>query len=49
MSNMEMKIVLNKKYKKAKIKNSYLLNDENLNNYILPTFTKKIFKSISNY
>ena len=49
MSNMEMKIVLNKKYKKAKIQNSYLLNDENINNYILPTFTKKIFKSISNY
>ena len=49
ISNMKMKIVLNKKIKKANIKNSFFLNKENINSYILPSFTKKIFKSVSNY
>jgi A/G-specific adenine glycosylase len=47
MSNMKMKIALNKKSKKTKIKNSYLLDKENIKTYILPSFTKKIFKSVS--
>ena len=49
MSNMEMKIALNKKIKKTKIKNSFLLNKENINSFILPSFTKRIFKSVSKY
>ena len=49
MSNMEMKIALNKKIKKTKVKNSFLLDKENIDTYILPSFTKKIFKSISKY
>jgi len=49
MSNMEMKIALNKKIKKIKIKNSFLLDKENINTFILPSFTKKIFKSVSKY
>ena len=49
MSNMDMKIVLNKKNKKAKIKNSYLLDKNNIQTYILPSFTKKIFNSVSKY
>jgi len=44
---MKMKIALNKKSKKTKIKNSYLLDKENIKTYILPSFTKKIFKSVS--
>ena len=47
MSNMKMKIALNKKSKKTKVKNSYLLDKENIKTYILPSFTKKIFKSVS--
>ena len=49
MSNMNMKIALNKKSKKTKVKNTYLLDKENVENYILPSFTKKIFKSVSKY
>jgi len=49
MSNMDMKIVLNKKDKFIKIKNSYLLNKKDIKNQILPSFTKKIFNSVSDY
>ena len=49
MSNMDMKIILNKKNKIVKIKNSLFLDKKNIQNHILPSFTKKIFKSISNY
>jgi len=49
MSNMEMKIALNKKIKKTKIKNGFLLDKENINTFILPSFTKKIFQSVSKY
>ncbi len=49
MSNMDMKIVLNKKNKLIKIRNSYLLDKKNIKNQILPSFTKKIFNSVSNY
>ena len=49
MSNMDMKIVLNKKNKLIKIRNGCLLDKKNIKNQILPSFTKKIFNSISNY
>ena len=49
ISNMDMKIVLNKKDKFINIKNSYLLNKKNIKSQILPSFTKKIFNSVSNY
>ena len=49
MSNMDMKIVLNKKNKLIKIRNSYLLDKKNVKSQILPSFTKKIFNSVSNY
>ena len=49
MSNMDMKIILDKKDKMPKIKNSFLLDKKNIQNTILPSFTKKIFKSISKY
>ena len=49
MSNMDMKIILNKKNKKTKIENSYLLNKKNIKDEILPSFTKKIFNSVSKY
>ena len=49
MSNMDMKIILNKKNKMIKPKNSFLLDKKNIKDQILPTFTKKIFKTVSNY
>ena len=49
MSNMDMKIILNKKNKLIKISNGYLLNKKNIKSQILPSFTKKIFNSVSNY
>jgi len=49
MSNMDMKIILNKKRKLVKIKNSYLLGKKNVNNQILPSFTKKIFNFVTNF
>ena len=49
MSNMDMKIILNKKNKLIKIKNSYLVDKKNIKDLILPSFTKKIFNSVSNY
>jgi len=49
MSNMDMKIIINKKNKKADLKNSFLLDKDNIKKYILPSFTKKIFKSIVKY
>ena len=48
MSNMDMKIILNKKNKLINIKNRYLLDKKNIKNQILPSFTKKIFSSVSN-
>ena len=47
MSNMNMKIIINKNSKKNMIKNSLLLDESNINKYILPSFTKKIFNSLS--
>ena len=49
MSNMDMKIILDKKDKLPKIKNSFLLDKKNIQSTILPSFTKKIFKSVSKY
>ncbi len=50
MSNMDMKIIINNnKNKKKIIKDSIMLDKSNINRYALPTFTKKIFNSVSNY
>ena len=49
MSNMDMKILLNNKNKRVKIKNSFLLDKENIKSQILPSFTKKIFDTVSKY
>ena len=45
MSNMNMKIIINKNSKIKKTRDCLLLDDTNLNKYILPSFTKKIFNS----
>ena len=47
MSNMNMKIILNKYDIKKPMKDSLLLDRSNINKYILPSFTKKIFNSVS--
>ena len=47
MSNMNMKILINDNKKIKKTRNSVLLDKTNINNYILPSFTKKIFNSVS--
>ena len=49
MSNMDMKISINKKNKKAYLSNSFLIDKVDIKNHILPSFTKKIFKSIVSY
>ena len=49
MSNMDMKIVINEKNKKIYLKNGFLLDKNNIKNNILPSFTKKIFKSVIRY
>ena len=41
MSNMNMKIIINKNSKIKKTKDCLLLDESNLNKYILPSFTKK--------
>ena len=47
LSNMDMKIILNKVNKLPNIKNKILLNRTQTKSIILPSFTKKIFSSIS--
>ena len=47
LSNMDMKIILNKIDRLPNIKNKILLNRTNTKSIILPSFTKKIFSSIS--
>ena len=47
MSNMEMKIIINEKNKNFKSNKSVLMNKNNINKYILPSFTKRIFRSVS--
>ena len=46
ISNMDMKIILNKIDKLPNITNKILLEKHNINQIILPSFTKKIFSSI---
>ena len=47
MSNMDMKIILNKNTINKKIKGDFMLDRNNINKIILPSFTKKIFKTLS--
>ena len=47
MSNMNMKIIINRKNKIKRKKDSLFLDKTNINKYILPSFTKKIFNSVS--
>ena len=47
ISNMDMKIILNKIDKMPNIKNKILINCSNTKSIILPSFTKKIFSSVS--
>ena len=49
MSNMDMKISINKKNKKKYLSNSFFIDEVNIKNHILPSFTKKIFKSVVKY
>ena len=49
MSNMDMKIMINEKNKIKYLNNSFLLNKDDIKKYVLPSFTKKIFKSIVRY
>ena len=49
MSNMDMKIIINKNNKLKATKDSLLLDKSNINKYILPSFTKKIFNSLSHF
>ncbi len=46
ISNMNMKIIINKNNKLKKTKDSLLIDKTNINKYILPSFTKKIFNSV---
>ena len=47
LSNMDMKIILNKIDKLPNIKNKILLKRANTRSIILPSFTKKIFRFVS--
>ena len=49
ISNIDMKIILNKNNKIPKIKGSFLLDKNKIKNNILPSFTRKIFKTVSEY
>ena len=49
MSNMDMKITINKKNKKVYLSNSFFIDKDNIKKYILPSFTKKIFESVVKY
>ncbi len=43
MSNMDMKILINKKFIKKSIQGTFLDSNKS-NNHILPSFTKKLFR-----
>jgi len=47
LSNMDMKIILNKVDRLPNIKDKILLNRDHTKSIILPSFTKKIFSSVS--
>ena len=46
MSNMNMKIIINKNNRIRPTRDCLLLDKSNINKYILPSFTKKIFNSL---
>tara|TARA_Y100001970_G_scaffold286310_1_gene408157 strand:- start:6105 stop:7091 length:987 start_codon:yes stop_codon:yes gene_type:complete len=47
LSNINMKIIINKNSKIKKTSDSLFLDKSNMKKYILPSFTKKIFNSLS--
>ena len=49
MSNMDMKISINKKKRKKYSINGLLLDKKDIKNHVLPSFTKKIFNSVERY
>ena len=49
MSNMDMKIILNKNNINKKIKGDFMVDKKNINKIILPSFTKKIFRTLSKH
>ena len=49
MSNMNMNVLIELKKIKKIIPNSYWIDSSKLNNYTLPTFTKKIFTHLNKY
>ena len=49
MSNMDMKIILNKNNINKKIKGYFMLDKNNFDKIILPSFTKKLFKTVSSH
>ena len=49
MSNMDMKIILNKNNINKKIKGDLMVDKKNINKIILPSFTKKIFRTLSKH
>ena len=46
MSNMNMNIFIDASNTKKKLKNGLWIEKKNLENYMIPTFTKKIFASL---
>ena len=49
LSNMNMKIIINKNNNRGKIKNGFFLDKSNFSKFVLPSFTKKIFNSLPNF
>tara|TARA_Y100001980_G_C14455866_1_gene238792 strand:- start:499 stop:936 length:438 start_codon:yes stop_codon:yes gene_type:complete len=49
LSNMEMKILLNNSNQVPNIKNKILVKKDELSSEIIPSFTKKIFNTISKF
>ncbi len=47
LSNMNMKITLSRNNFNKKVKGDFMLDKNNFNKVILPSFTKKIFKTVS--
>ena len=48
MSNMNMNISIDFSYIKSKPKNGFWIEKTKLKNYMIPSFTKKIFSSVKN-
>ena len=48
MSNMDMKIIIKKKYKFPNVKDGFFVGEDDLKKFTLPSFTKKIINSIKN-